>query len=710
MPINASDYAFTSEEDFKTKTGLGDFSTVAEIAPGSTTSTDYYKYAGNPQVYSQKSFALTPTSGFSVDIPKTPVPSTALAADSSFDVSATLKDYFSKTDEILGQFKTLSSPSPEAAQAQKDLTALNDQYRTDTTNIEAKRIPLEFQTGQIEHAGKVYSTKAQALVDIINADTNSRAEKLNAAKLLYDTNRNTLLDTVQIYKDTAPQNIGTYTDPATGDFFVITRNPLTGQTATQKAGNVGTPDLWKENRAFGQAAGVSKPLYMKDGNPTVINAQTGKAYSSMEQLLADGYTTKDIQVVNPQIYDKERIFGSADSGFYYLNPNGSTTRLTNPTVQTGLGGLDKTQLGLLNTIQDNLRVDPDIKGFVEIRDGYDRVQTGANMKNGQGDLALLFGYMKMLDPTSVVRESEFASAREAQGTLSKWFNLPDRFFNGDQLTDEGRKHFAKAAQELYEAKRQSYDRAIDFYGGQLDTFGIPRNLGLRNFESPILNSAEEVPLAALFQNVAGVRDAYNEMVKQGLSQDVIVDALEQQLHVRIQKPDVSGPTFSPSTSNTDKGASSKAGNIIFASAGPLASKNPNPKGVIAGFDINSYATDPTHEKKIRSIYQSIPAMTTSTPVGIDVYIQQRAKGSPVKGQDILDAARLYNVDPNLMMALMQQDSSFGTKGKAVKTKNPGNVGNTDSGATQGFKSWRDGVFAVARNLSKRRVSNAIKAA
>ena len=98
-------------------------------------------------------------------------------------------------------------------------------------------------------------------------------------------------------------------------------------------------------------------------------------------------------------------------------------------------------------------------------------------------------------------------------------------------------------------------------------------------------------------------------------------------------------------------------------------------------------------------------MTTSNSTYSDRYIQEKAKGSPIKGQDILDASKKYNVDPNLVMALMQQDSSFGTKGKAIRTKNPGNVGNTDNGGTQRFKSWRDGVFGVAENLSKRKITN-----
>ncbi len=118
------------------------------------------------------------------------------------------------------------------------------------------------------------------------------------------------------------------------------------------------------------------------------------------------------------------------------------------------------------------------------------------------------------------------------------------------------------------------------------------------------------------------------------------------------------------------------------------------------YDIKSYATDPTHEIKIQNILFNIGQMKSIADM--DTYIKQVAPGSPVSGQMIANAATKYGVSWEAMMAIMQQDSSFGTAGKAVRTKNPGNVGNTDSGATVSNKSWQDGVNAVAKNLAWRK--------
>lgn len=164
------------------------------------------------------------------------------------------------------------------------------------------------------------------------------------------------------------------------------------------------------------------------------------------------------------------------------------------------GGLTKDQRSELQRVQSNVRQDPDVKDFITIRDGYERVQTGANRDDSQGDLALLFGFMKMLDPNSVVRETEFANAEQAQGTLQRFFNIPDKFIRGTRLTTEGRKHFADAARELYERKEQSYQKAVDFYGNQLDAYEIPREMGLRDFGTTFEDTSTPSQLTPLNGN------------------------------------------------------------------------------------------------------------------------------------------------------------------------------------------------------------------
>jgi hypothetical protein len=67
----------------------------------------------------------------------------------------------------------------------------------------------------------------------------------------------------------------------------------------------------------------------------------------------------------------------------------------------------------------------------------------------------------------------------------------------------------------------------------------------------------------------------------------------------------------------------------------------------------------------------------------------------------------YGVSWEMLLAMMQQDSSLGTKGIGAKTFNPGNVGNTDSGKTTNYGSWQAGVDALGNWLNNHRATSQI---
>ena len=129
-------------------------------------------------------------------------------------------------------------------------------------------------------------------------------------------------------------------------------------------------------------------------------------------------------------------------------------------------------------------------------------------------------------------------------------------------------------------------------------------------------------------------------------------------------------------------------------------QGPSASAVVNGYDISAYATDPLHEQKIQTIVNAIPALTLVSD--IDTYIQSKVEGSPVTGSMILSSAGKFNVNIPLLIAIMQNDSSFGTLGVGARTFNPGNVGNTGLKEVN-FGSWEAGVDAVAEWLASHRI-------
>jgi hypothetical protein len=92
------------------------------------------------------------------------------------------------------------------------------------------------------------------------------------------------------------------------------------------------------------------------------------------------------------------------------------------------------------------------KDFGQVRDSYKKIL--ATDDSAAGDLSLVFGYMKMLDPTSVVREQEFANAQNAAGVPDRIRNQYNKVLTGQFLGDNQRTEFRSQANELY---RVQYD-------------------------------------------------------------------------------------------------------------------------------------------------------------------------------------------------------------------------------------------------------------
>lgn len=92
------------------------------------------------------------------------------------------------------------------------------------------------------------------------------------------------------------------------------------------------------------------------------------------------------------------------------------------------------------------------KQYQDVKSAYSRVL--ASEDTAVGDLSLIFGYMKMLDPGSVVREGEFANAQNATGVPGKVQNIYNQVVRGERLTPEQRKAFKGQAKGLYSASAE----------------------------------------------------------------------------------------------------------------------------------------------------------------------------------------------------------------------------------------------------------------
>jgi len=105
--------------------------------------------------------------------------------------------------------------------------------------------------------------------------------------------------------------------------------------------------------------------------------------------------------------------------------------------------------------QNDLRKDyiatPEIKNFGEVRSAYNIIDVALKNESPAGDLAAATKFMKILDPNSVVRETELAMAMSATGLTDRATNYFNLLTSGQKLTPEQRVDFRKVATDLYKA-------------------------------------------------------------------------------------------------------------------------------------------------------------------------------------------------------------------------------------------------------------------
>lgn len=75
---------------------------------------------------------------------------------------------------------------------------------------------------------------------------------------------------------------------------------------------------------------------------------------------------------------------------------------------------------------------------------------GKDKPSAAGDLSLIFNYMKLLDPGSVVREGEFATAQNAAGIPGRVMNAYNNLLRGERLNPGQRADFVGRAEQLYD--------------------------------------------------------------------------------------------------------------------------------------------------------------------------------------------------------------------------------------------------------------------
>jgi hypothetical protein len=145
------------------------------------------------------------------------------------------------------------------------------------------------------------------------------------------------------------------------------------------------------------------------------------------------------------------------------------------------GAMNTGQKGLDNVLKlrGDFRSEPIYKDFQAIDSAYRQITKGLDAGTAAGDLAASTKLMKLLDPTSVVRESELVMAMQATGKLDQLYNYANKIATGQFLSPKQKQEFRDLSKEFYNSAGEQYNLKRQEYAdiAQRNELNVPDVVG-----------------------------------------------------------------------------------------------------------------------------------------------------------------------------------------------------------------------------------------
>jgi hypothetical protein len=263
------------------------------------------------------------------------------------------------------------------------------------------------------------------------------------------------------------------------------------------------------------------PKYVNNGG-TILTADGKTAYSSPEQFFKDSGLTSFDQIYHinsTTLADKNAVLElrqkypdagiTAKDSFETASAKLKNSRIYGEQVRppAGAGGGGGGVLGLTNQQIDNIsplvtqfQNSPIVQNYNTIGEGYKFTQSLKNSTtNPADDQALIYALAKALDPGSVVREGEYATAQKyAQSMVQAYGKSVTQAANGTGfLSQDARKNIKQTIESRFKAAESSYknlygetERRINLIGNTDKGNQLLNNYG-GAFASPSSTSVED---------------------------------------------------------------------------------------------------------------------------------------------------------------------------------------------------------------------------
>lgn len=141
------------------------------------------------------------------------------------------------------------------------------------------------------------------------------------------------------------------------------------------------------------------------------------------------------------------------------------------------------------------------KEFPKVRDAYARIEASVEDPSPAGDLALIFNYMKMLDPGSVVRESEFATAATSGSYGERFKAAIGRINSGERLSPQMRADFLNRSRSLYQRSEKIHTNMEKQFQGMAGASGLDAGRTIPDMRGGVQGQTDRMVTLPMIGNV-----------------------------------------------------------------------------------------------------------------------------------------------------------------------------------------------------------------
>lgn len=226
--------------------------------------------------------------------------------------------------------------------------------------------------------------------------------------------------------------------------------------------------------AFGNPIPYSSQVAAQPQAPTVIPSRSQRYSLEPDIAMAGGKMNVGVKFRDNQSDNLSLFKEAALKG---IDPNGKTreqiySELANANLSTEKA--DRLNNNDYFSKADKMRDDFDklSKDYRLVRDAHSRIEASAKDPSAAGDLALIFNYMKVLDPGSTVREGEFATAQNSASVPDIIRAKYNKVISGERLATDQRADFLDRSRKLYKSQADIQNKNVNLYRTRAERFGV----------------------------------------------------------------------------------------------------------------------------------------------------------------------------------------------------------------------------------------------